>query len=228
MWSPHEDVATGARDALPILVVAVAFGLAVGAASGAAGLSVLQAGVFSLLVNAGASQLAAIALAQSGALPTVVVLTALAINARMLVYSAALVPYYRDEPFRWRAVVAFLVIDPLYAIASIRFQGDPSVDRLRYYLGAGVPILAVWVAATVVGTAAGYVVPGWLPLDFAVPMVFLALVAGAIDDRPAGVAAVVGGVVSVAAAGVPFRVGILLGAVCGIAAGLLADRGVGG
>jgi hypothetical protein len=71
------DVRDGARDVAPTLLAVFPFGLVVGAAAVDVGLSVVEALGMSVVVLAGASQLAAIALIGAGAPAVVVVFTAL-------------------------------------------------------------------------------------------------------------------------------------------------------
>lgn len=225
MRSVPADFRAGLRDVSPIVLSVFPYGLVVGGAGVAAGFSVAQATGLSLLVNAGASQLAVMDLLGSGAPLAVAVVTALVINARMLMYSASIAPYFQEEPVGWRAVAAFIMIDPAYALSIVKFDGDADVDPLTYYLGVGAPLLPAWVLSTAVGAVAGSMVPGWLPLDFAVPMVFLALVVSAVQDRPGAAAAATGAAVAVLGAGLPLNLGLLSGGLVGIAAGMVAERG---
>ena len=217
------DFHAGARDVAPTLLAVFPFGIVAGAAAVDVGFSLLQALGMSVIVIAGASQLAAIAVLGAGAPAVVVVFTALVINLRHLMYSASLAPEYRDEPVRVRAPVAYLLVDQVFVMAAIKFDADAAVDRRWYYFGLGVPIWLTWVAGTAVGAVAGAAVPAWLPIEFAVPMVFLALLAPAVDDRPRAVAAVVGGTVAVAGAGFPLNLGLPAGALGGVLAGVVAD-----
>lgn len=224
MRSLPPDFRAGVVDIAPVVVSVAPFGLVVGGAAVGAGFSVAQAIGLSLFVNAGASQLAAIELLGEGAPFAVVVFTALVINARLVMYSASLAPYFEDEPVTWRAVLAHLILDPVYALATIRFAADRSVDRRWYYLGLAVPMLPAWVIATGIGAVAGSTVPGWLPLDFAVPMVFLALVVPTIRDRPGAAAAGTGATIAVLGAGLPLNLGLLVATLAGIVVGLFAER----
>ena len=66
--------------------------------------------------------------------------------------------------------------------------------------------------------------PESLPLDFAVPLVFLVLLVPAVNSRPAAVAATVGGGSAVLAAELGAgTLSIIVGAACGIAAGTIAE-----
>ena len=218
------DYREGLRDVAPVLVSVVPYGLVVGGAAVAAGFSVAQATGLSFLVNAGASQLAVIELLGADAPLAVAVVTALVINARLLMYSASIAPHLAEEPVGWRAFGAYFLIDPAYALSIVRLEGDPDVEPLHYYLGVATPLLPTWVASTAAGALVGSTIPGWLPLDFAVPMVFLALVVPRIRDRPGAAAAGTGAAIAVVGAGLPLNLGLLAGGLVGVTVGLVAER----
>jgi predicted branched-subunit amino acid permease len=209
----------GAKAVSPILLGAAPFGLVAGAAAVGADLTVAQAIGLSTVVFAGASQLAAIDLLGRDATLAVVVGTALIINARMVMYSASIAPYFERLSSRRRALVAYLLTDQAYALSITRFREHGS--SLWYYLGTAAPLWVVFVAATVVGAVAGARLPAWLPLEFTIPLTFLAVLTPAIVDRASLVAAAVGGAVAVVGAGLPYNLGLLAGSGAGIAAGLL-------
>lgn len=222
---PRRPEVDGARDVLPIMIGVIPFGFVAGIAAAEAGFGVSGALGFSVIVFAGASQLAAIDLLSGGASVAVAVLTAWLINARMLMYSAALAPWLGHEPTRRRALAAYLLTDQAFALSVTRYgKGSPPADRLRYYLGVAVPMWVNWVLTTALGAVLGAAIPESLELDFAIPLCFLVLLVPAVTDRPTVVAAVVGGVgaVVVAEAGLP-DAAIVLGALLGIAAGALTD-----
>ena len=215
----------GARDALPIAVGIIPFGLVAGAAAVEAGFGLEGAVGFSAIVFAGASQLAAIDLLSGGSGVAIAVLTAWLINLRMVMYSAALAPWLSHEPTRRRALAAYVLTDQAFALSITHYgKGAPLEDRLRYYLGVAVPLGINWQITTVIGALVGTRIPDDIPLDFAIPLCFLVLLVPAMKDRPTVVAGVVGGVaaVLVAEAGLA-DAAIVLGAVTGIAAGVLAD-----
>lgn len=225
--SRREDFRAGVVATAPVMVGILPFGLVAGAAAVGAGLSVLQAVALSVVVFAGASQLAAIELLGADATLVVVVGTALIINARMVMYSASLAPHLLDDDARWRGLSAYLLTDQAFALAVARYQeGLDDVERRRwYYLGTAAPLWVVWQVATIVGAVAGARVPPWLPLEFAVPLVFLAILVPAVDSRPTATAALVGGSVAVAGAALPLNLGLLAGALTGVAAGtVVAER----
>src|SRR4051794_22200155 len=109
--SVHAARRTLLVDALGIMASAAGFGVVLGLAAREAGYSVLEASAMSVVVFAGAAQFAAIGFVRSGMpWPAIFVLTAL-INARHLLYSAALRPWLRDVSLLKRAVMAHLLTD---------------------------------------------------------------------------------------------------------------------
>ncbi|MFW5964072.1 MAG: AzlC family ABC transporter permease [Natronomonas sp.] len=225
MSSRRTSFLDGARTVAPVMVGIVPFGLIAGAAAVGVGLSGLQAVGLSVLVFAGASQLAAIELLGENTSAVVVVVTVLVINLRMTMYSASLAPYLQEFSTRWRAAMAYVLTDQAYALSVAEFRADDSVDRKWYYLGTAVPLWVVWQICTVVGVVVGARVPDSLPLQFAVPLTFLAILVPTITDTPSAVAAGVGGSIAVIGAGLPLNLGLITGAVTGVVAGLVVETG---
>jgi predicted branched-subunit amino acid permease len=109
--TPRRALAAGLRMGLPFSLVVVPFGLVFGVAAIEAGFDTLQTGLFSLLVGAGAAQLAALQMIVEGAPLLIVVLTGTAVNLRLAMYSASLAPHLGAAPLRQRALAAFFLID---------------------------------------------------------------------------------------------------------------------
>ena len=203
------------------------FGLIAGYAAIDIGLRLSEAVGFSMFFFAGSAQLAAIELLGTGAPVGVVLLTVLAINIRLLMYSASLAPHLTAEPLRRRALVAYLLSDHAYAVAIAPITRSPRrVVPVWYYLGAAVPLWACWQLWTVLGALAGGAIPDSYQLGFAVPLAFLALLVPAITDRPTLASAIVAGAVATTLAEMPANLGMPLGAMAGVGIGvLLARRG---
>src|SRR3954468_800316 len=94
--------AEGARAALPVLLGIVPFGVITGVAMVASGITPLAAMAMSVFVFAGASMVASAQLLSQGTPALLVVLAALFINLRFMMYSASLRPYFIHLPLRWR------------------------------------------------------------------------------------------------------------------------------
>ncbi len=215
----------GALTVAPMLLGVVPFGLVAGAAPVAEGLSGWQAVGLSTIVFAGASQLAIVDVLGQGGSALVAILAAWTINLWMVLYSASLAPYLSHEPTGRRLGAAYVLVDQAYAASVSRWARDDRPEgRLSYFLGAGLLLWAAWQLSTVAGVLVGGSVPDDIPLDFAVPLVFLVLLVPILDNRPAIVAAVAGGVAAVAAAELgAAQLSTIVGAITGIAAGAAVD-----
>ena len=222
------DARAGAAAASPMLFGIVPFGLVAGATPVAEGLGGWAAVGLSTVVFAGASQLAIVDVLGQGGSALVAILAAWTINLRMVLYSASLAPHLSHEPTRRRLAAAYLLVDQNYALSVSRWAVDPTPERrLPYFAGAGLLIWTGWQLATVAGVLVGAAVPDDIPLDFAVPVVFLALLVPLLTDRPAIAAAVTGGATAVVAAELGAGpAATVVGAALGIAAGVVADAGL--
>lgn len=230
------ELLAGAKAVAPMLVGVIPFGLVAGATPATNGLGGAAAIGLSTIVFAGASQLAAAEALADGGSALVAVIAACTINLRLLLYSASIAPHFAAVPLRRRLLMGYLLTDQAYAVSITRWTEDddvaasggppaPGLDhKVPYYFGAALLLWANWQVCTIVGILIGSAVPDSLPLDFAVPLVFLVLLVPAISSRPAAVAAIVGGLVALfsqeAGAG---HLAVLVGALAGIAAGAFAE-----
>src|SRR5947208_6238747 len=220
-----DDLRAGARAVAPMLVGVVPFGLVAGASPVTHGLGGAAAVGFSVIVFAGASQLAAIDVLGSGGSAFVAAAAAWTINLRLLLYSASLAPHLARERLRTRFWMAYLLTDQAYAVCISRWGPDDDPRRrVPYFLGAALVLWVSWQLSTIAGVLIGATVPEDVPLEFAVPLVFLVLLVPAITGRPAAIAAAIGGIAAVvgAEAGAG-KLSLMVGAVSGIVAGTLAE-----
>lgn len=224
MSPPRASFAQGVRDMAPLTPGIVPFGMITGAAMVAAGIPEPHAVGMTLSMFAGAAQLAAAELIARGAPAAVILATALVVNLRFAMFSASLAPHFRDLPRRWSWPLASLIVDTTYALSITRFSGDDDVRPTWYYLGAALPAWFTWQATSIAGVFLGARVPASWQLDFAVPLIFIALLFTAVEGRATGLAGIAAGAVALIAAGLPFNLGLVVAAVCGLGAGLLAER----
>jgi predicted branched-subunit amino acid permease len=152
------------------------------------------------------------------------VMTALVVNLRFAMYSASIAPHLKGVPLPMRLLLAYLLTDQAYAVSLVRFLEAKEMtppSRVWFYSGTAVALWVVWQAATVIGYFLGALVPKDWSLDFAVPLTFGALLISAVRNRADALAAAVGGTVALAAAGLPYNLGLVLGAALGIVSGVL-------
>jgi 4-azaleucine resistance transporter AzlC len=213
----------GALDSLPMLVGAAPFGVIFGTLAAPKGLSALGAMAMSLFVFAGSSQFIALTLIGSGAGLVVIVLTTLVVNLRHALYSATLLPYVAALPQRWRVPLAFWLTDETFAVVQHRYGAtDDSPHKHWYYLGSCLAMYGNWFAWTVVGIMLGKALPGLehMGLEFAMAATFTGIVVPMLRSRPMVAAALAAGAVSLAARGLPYKLGLMLAALAGVVAGI--------
>lgn len=206
---------------MPLFLPAIPFAFVLGLAFTESAMPTPIAWSTSPLVFAGAAQLAVVTLAGTASIWSVVA-AGLIINTRHVMYSAALAPTFRHQPRWMRWCGPFLLLDQTFALASLWTERTPAEFR-RYYLTVGIFFWVSWQWATALGMLVGPIVPDSWQLEFAPPVMFIGLVLIGIKRLPQAVAAVVGGTVALATAGLPDRLGILIGAVVGVVAGAVAE-----
>ncbi len=212
----------GIRDGAPFLLVIVPFALLFGVVSREAGLNVLESLAFSVVVIAGAAQFTALQLMSEQAPLLIVLVTALAVNLRMAMYSASLTPHLGEAPLWKRALVAYFLVDQTYACSVARFEQYPDwtlPQKLSYFFGAVLPVCPLWYLFTVLGAVLGQSIPGWLALDFAVPITFLALIAPMLRTMAHLSAATVSIVLALGLAFLPYNLGLLVAALAAMMTG---------
>lgn len=216
-------VRRGITDALPLFVPAVPFALVIGLAIVEADINLFSGWSGSWLIFGGAAQLTLVSLLGSSAAVLAAITAALVVNARHLMYSAAMAPIFQQQPpwFRW--IGPYVLIDQMFALTVIEAESDPDVFR-TYYLAAGATFWTLWQTTTALGIAIGPVVPEEWNLGFAVPLLFIGLLVLGIDKSSKLVAALVGAGVTYLFAGLPNRTGLLVGALAGIVIGTVMER----
>ena len=216
----------GARDITPMVLGVVPFGMAIGATAGTLQVDAAPALASAPLILAGAAQLTTLQMLDGGVAPVVIVLSALMINARLLLYSTSIAPWFRHEPLRRRLVLAIPVIDQMHFTCVPRFErGDlDRRGRLTYYSGAATWLVGAWLVSQTLAMLAGAQVPDAVGLRVAAPLALVGLLAKSMADGTAVAAALVAGVVAVAGTGLPFHSAVLVAALVGIGAGSIASR----
>jgi 4-azaleucine resistance transporter AzlC len=212
-------------DGLGIVASAAGFGFVFGVAAGSTGFSLLEASSFSVLVFGGAAQFAAVGYVAGGFSWLGIVLLTAFLNARHLLYSAALAPWLADRPRAERAVMAHLLTDEAFALSISHFRRVGFGDRWGYWFAAIATTFIPWNLATIGGVVIGESLPD--PQRFGLDVVFPAAMAGLAIALATGrreiTAAIVGAVLGVAI-GLAWdpAIGIIAGGLLGPAVALAA------
>ena len=216
----------GARDITPMVIGVLPLGLAIGAAIGTSSIPPLAGWLGGPLIFGGAAQLIAVQLLDAGAAPAVIIVSALLVNARIVMYGAAIAPWFRGASLRQRLLVAAPLIDPLYFTCAARYeQGDlDQRGRLAYYTGAASLLLVAWMAIQAVAITAGGSLPDGVGLHIAAPLVFAGMLAKSTVGRPATVAAAAAALAAAIGTGLPYQSGISLAVAAGVATGWITEQ----
>ena len=217
----------GVRDGLPHVLVIIPFGAVFGVVATEAGLDVAQVMGFSVLVLAGAAQFVAIQMMVDHAPVLIVLAAALAVNLRMAMYSASLAPHL--GPISWwkRGLVSYFMVDQAYAVSILRYDQSPAMtpaQKMAFYMGVITPLAPLWYLATWAGAVLGAAVPAGLPIDFAVPITFLALIVPMLRTLAHVVAALVSIIGVLVFAFLPYNTGLLVAALLAMMAGAEVER----
>lgn len=215
---------SGVREEVPLLVGVFPFGMIYGALALNAGLGLAASQMMSSIVFAGSAQFITAQLVHDAAPGLVIVLTIAVVNLRHMLYSASLAPYLEKLPIRWKALLAYLLTDEAYAPTALKFEREGASPLGHWFLlGAGLALWSTWQVSTGLGIFLGASIPQNWPLDFALPLTFIALVMPVLRNRPAVMAALSAGLVALLAYNLPFKLGLILAALTGILVGTLLE-----
>ncbi|MEQ9257908.1 MAG: AzlC family ABC transporter permease [Roseovarius sp.] len=217
----------GVREAAPFFFVVSPFAMLFGVVATEAGLNLLETMSFSFLVIAGAAQLTALQLMVDQVPVLIVIISALAVNLRMAMYSASLTPYLGSAPLWQRAFAAYFIVDQSYGLSILNFERNPQwtlSQRMAYFFGTIAPVCPFWYLFTLVGALIGSKIPESFALDFAVPICFLALIAPMLRTRAHVAAALVSITAALVFAFLPYNLGLLVAGILGMVTGAEVER----
>jgi 4-azaleucine resistance transporter AzlC len=165
----------GFRDILPIIIATIPFGMVFGALA-VEHLSIVETMMMSGAVYGGASQFVAIDLWADPLPFWTILMSALAVNLRHVLYSAALGRGMTHWSPATRYVGFAFMTDPTFALAEAK---GPRLSP-AYYFGLSLPLYVNWIATTVAGAALGNLIrnPQAIGLDFVVTAYFMFLIVG--------------------------------------------------
>lgn len=214
----------GVRAEIPLLIGVFPFGMIYGALALNAGLDKLTSQMMSSIVFAGSSQFITTQLVHDGAPGLVIVVTIAVVNLRHMLYSASLAPYLANLSTRWKVLLSYFLTDEAYAPSIIQYEKEDAQPFSHWFLlGAGFALWFIWQVSTAFGIFLGTAIPESWSLDFALPLTFIAMVVPVLKNRPAIASALSAGGVALAAYQLPFRLGLILAAVVGIAVGTVLE-----
>ncbi len=216
----------GVKDTFPLMVGAIPFGIIFGAVASTSGLSAGGTMAMSLFVFAGSAQFIAANLIHTGTSVAVIILTTFVVNLRHTLYAATLAPHMKNMPQRWLLPLGFWLTDESFVVVISRYtKTDSSPYKHWYFLGSEIGMYSNWNLCTLLGVVAGQKIqnPQSWGLDFAMIVTFIGMTMPFIRSRPALASVLVAGVVAVLTYSLPNKLGLIIAALLGVLAGVVAE-----
>lgn len=215
---------SGVRAEFPLLVGVFPFGMIYGALALDAGLSRAASQMMSSIVFAGSAQFVTAQLVRDAAPALVILLTIAVVNLRHMLYSASLAPYLKGLTLRWKIALSYLLTDEAYAPTVLEYERYGVKPTSHWFLlGAGLALWTTWQCSTALGIFLGAAIPESWPLDFALPLTFIAMVVPNLKSSPMIAAALSAGLVALLAYSLPFKLGLIVAAIVGITVGTILE-----
>lgn len=216
----------GFRACAPTMPGIFAWGMVTGMAMVKSGLTLWQSLAMTFMVFAGSAQLASLPLIAANAPVWVVFLTALVVNLRFVIFSAALAPHFAHLPWHRRLWHGYFTADITMGLFPRRFPAETvrqTVGKVGYFNGIAYPNWCAWQAGSVAGILLASQIPESWGIGYAGTLALLAITIPLTVNLPALVGVVVAGVVAVAAIDLPYRLGLLVAVIAGMIGAMLAD-----
>jgi len=182
--------------AWPVCLGFVPIGLAFGVIAQKAGLQPYQIGLMSLLVFAGSAQFIAVSMLAGGAGAVSIILTTFAVNLRHFLMSSSLAVYMGGTRKWLLSLFAYGITDESFALNLSRFKtGNWGITQA---LTVNHVSNFFWIASTMAGGFAGEFIPeGAFGIDYALPAMFIGLLAMQLKGRRYIVTAILAGILAV-------------------------------
>jgi predicted branched-subunit amino acid permease len=204
-----------------------AWGVVSGMAMVKSGMTIFQSLGMSLMVFAGSAQFAVLPLLAAGVPLLVVFFTAMIVNLRFVIFSAAIAPHFEHLPWYRRVWYGYFNGDIAMGFFPRRFGPDTlgqPAGKIGYFSAISYPGWVSWQLGAVIGILLASQIPESWNIGFAGTLALIAIMIPMTNNLAALAGVVVSGTVAVLAIGLPYRLGLLVAMVLGMAAALLADK----
>lgn len=222
----------------PACVAMVAWGVVTGVAMVQSGLSSWQALGMTLMVYAGSAQLTSLPLFAAAAPLPIIWASALIVNLRFVLYGVAVRPFFRHFSWPRRMLYGFGNVDVLGADFMRRFDPmdlqQPALlaadqealkrQAIAYFESAALTVWATWTLSSIAGILLAQWIPASWGLEYIGTLALIGLLMPLIANRTAVVCVLVAAVVAVLCVNLPFKLGILLAMLAGVAAAIVMEE----
>lgn len=166
----------GVKDCIPTLLGYLSIGIAAGVIQKAAGLSIAEIALISLILYAGSAQFIAAGMIATGSSLTAIIITILFVNLRHILLSAALAPYFRHlSPLR-NMLVGSLLTDETFGVAISETAKKNQISE-KWMHGLNITAYLNWFVANLAGAFLAQWIsnPEKFGLEFALPAMFIGI-----------------------------------------------------
>ncbi len=179
----RDQLITGIRHAIPVMLAYMPLGLAFGVLATEAGLSAAETTLMSALVFTGAGQYIAIGIIAAGGSMLTIIMANLLVNLRYFLFSTSMVPQLKALPTGAASALMLGLTDETYAVAAVHFKENPAT--IPYLAGLNVSSYLSWVGSTFLGASLGSIITNTeqLGLNFALPAMYTILLILVISER---------------------------------------------
>jgi predicted branched-subunit amino acid permease len=217
----RSHVVAGVRAMLPFLAGVSPFGVAIGASVAASGFDPLAGWSTSWAIYSGTPQMMTLQMVDSGASSVAIFAAVMAVNLRLAVYAAALVPDWRGASRRWQIFAAYLITDPTYVVARrhATIVAEPAARR-AHYVGSALALWCGWLLACAGGLLVGGRLTDLVPPGLFLDLVLVGMVVPMVRRPPVRRAGAIAAALVLPGLVLPAGVGVVVAAVCGAVAAL--------
>ena len=229
-WASHPQIERtrfieGALAFAPTIPAVFSWGLVTGIAMSKSVLTVPQAIVMSLFLYAGAAQLAILPLMAAGLPIWTSLLTALLVNLRFIITSAALQPHFAYLPFVRRTLLGSFNGDITFVLFMARYTDSGyAPGKQGYFWGIAITNFVTWQVASIAGILLAGAFPEAWGVGLAGTLALIPVMVSTIRSRSSLLAVGVAAVLSLLLFDLPYRLSLVVAVVGAIAAGMASDE----
>ncbi|MGS0764328.1 AzlC family ABC transporter permease [Syntrophomonas curvata] len=179
----NEELFIGIKDAFPIVLGYLPLGFAFGVLANQVGMTVIQAGLMSLMCFTGAGQYIAIGVMQAGGAVFTIITANLLVNLRYFLFSTSMVPHLKNVPPTLAALLSYGLTDETYAVAMTRYQNHSATAA--YMAGLNITSHIGWIGSSLAGAVLGTLITNTdrIGLNFALPAMYICLLVFVVGKR---------------------------------------------
>jgi 4-azaleucine resistance transporter AzlC len=225
----RSELIDGFKSMVPISIGSIPYGLLYGALVSDLKLPLFFEVGMSPIIFGASAQFTALELLITDTSFLIIVMTTFIVNLRYLFYGASLSPYMKELPMKWRMILAFLLTDPVFILSITNYrERDWSNDENKYfhwyYFGAGIISWIWWIIISIMGILIVGNIPHSIPIDFMLPLIFIALLVPSLKDTPSVLSGLLSGMFMIIFLNLPYKLGLIITVLLGVVTGLILEQ----